>query len=98
MRERLIRWPQDQQGKVGKLPIIGLLISGILAFVLYLCVAEFWPQAQSANEAIQAVSSNDTGVTTSQTFFGMGLWIIPMAIFIVLLIILITGMIVHRKK
>jgi cytochrome c biogenesis factor len=79
-----------QHGAVGTAAITGLFITGILAFVLYIVIANFWPSAAAANAAIQAATATDVGTTTSKTFFSMGLWFIVIGVFIALFILLIS--------
>jgi hypothetical protein len=79
------------KGAVGTGGIVGLFVVGMMAFILYIVVANFWPSAQTANTAIQANTATDSGTVVSKTMFSLGLWIIPVGIFITLFILLIRG-------
>jgi hypothetical protein len=80
---------KSQIGAVGTAQITGLFITGMLAFVLYIVIANFWPTAQTANTAIQANTATDAGTTTSKTFFNIGLWLIVVGVFVALFVMLI---------
>ena len=85
----LARFLLAQRGAVGNSAITGLFITAMMAFVLYIVISNFWPSAQTANTAIQANTATDAGTTTSKTFFNIGLWIIPVGIFVALFVMLI---------
>jgi hypothetical protein len=87
---------RKQRGAVSSAAITGLFVTGVLAFVLYIVIANFWPSAQIANASIQAISANDTGTSTTQTFFSLGLWMIPAMVFVALIVVLI-GAIRHKR-
>lgn len=84
-------WSQEK-GIAAQGAMVGLFVTGMLAFILYIVIANFWPSAQEVNTTIQANTATDAGTTTSKTFFSMGLWLIPVGIFVALFIILIAGM------
>lgn len=80
-----------EYGAGAKNAMVGLFIVAILAFVFYIAISSLWPSAQETyNTSVLGVTETDAGTTTSQTFFSMGLWIIPVGLFVSLFVILIT--------
>jgi hypothetical protein len=86
----LVSFIQRQLGATGAGAITGLFIVGMMAFILYIVIANFFPSAQTANTSIQSSTLTDTGTVTSKVFFAMGLWLIPVGIFVALFVLLIN--------
>ena len=88
--------------QTGAVNVTAILVLAVMASVAFIVLANMWPSMQTAQQAIvttyKYVGTNSTTTTvtdaasqTSNTMFGLLLWIIPLGVGIALLIKVLRG-------
>jgi hypothetical protein len=74
-----------KKSQCGATSVNGILVLAVMASVTFIVLANLWPSMQTAYTAISTTSGN-VAANTSNTMFGLLLWIIPLGIGLALLI------------